>query len=337
MEPGSWSMQDLRYGARSSVTCGARAMRLLPELHCRSRRCTHPPDVFTTMPPVAADCVRVACQTPGHPASFASATASPTWKIAPCGARCVGWPLATGRASFAALELCRREIRHDCTKCIAWGGGCGPARRGDVRHGFLSRGGMLEPHVCGKRDRTAARNGRHQRTCRLAPRSRQSPRARLHTLVAGARPGHVLPQAGRLDLELRRQGPRLQQLRWAPDCIEGWGSKNRFPSFFAELASFAGPVFWPGPYSLYGSSRPIALTRRVSSAFDEIMSPAQGSRTKSLWTIRAGHSNIAAKSVRQSDMRCNKHPTKHYWERLRRPWLRQQQCALFPAQAGMQC
>jgi len=37
---------------------------------------------FTAMPPVAADCVHLTCQKQGGPASFASATASLTWKIA---------------------------------------------------------------------------------------------------------------------------------------------------------------------------------------------------------------------------------------------------------------
>jgi hypothetical protein len=196
---------------------------------------------------------------------------------------------------------------------------------------------MLKPHVRRKRDWPLARNGGHQRTRRLASRSREPPRPRLYALVAGAGQGHVLPQAGRLDLELRRQGPRLQQLKCVLDCIEGWESQSLSQPFLPTLFLWQGLFFCRGLILLYGSSRPIALTRRVSSAFDEIMSPTQGNGTKSLWTIRAGHSNIATKSVRQSDMRCDKHPTRHYRERLRRPWLRQQQCALFPAQAGMQC
>jgi hypothetical protein len=196
---------------------------------------------------------------------------------------------------------------------------------------------MLEPHVRGQRDRAFARNRRHQRTRRLAPRGGGSPWPRLYALVAGTRQGHGLPQTGRLDLELRRQGPRLQQLRCALDCIKGWEGQSLSQPLMSAFLLLQALFFCRGLILLYGSSRQIALTRRVSSAFDEIMSPTQGSRTKSLWTIRAGHSNIATKSVRQSDMRCNKHPTKHDRERLRRPWLRQQQCALFPAPAGMQC
>lgn len=140
-----------------------------------------------------------------------------------------------------------------------------------------------------------------------------------------ARPGAASP------------GPAPATAEVVLDCIEGWESQSLSQPLLPTLFLLQALFFCRGLILLYGSPRQIPLTRRVSSAFDEIMSPTQGNGTKSLWTIRAGHSNIATKSVRQSDMRCDKHPTRHYRERLRRPWLRQQQCALFPAPAGMQC
>ena len=69
----------------------------------------------------------------------------------------------------------------------------------------------------------------------------EPPWTRLYALVAGAQQGHRLPQTGGRKLELRRQGPRLQQLRRARSESEsGAGEADRSRPFFCRRDSIAG-------------------------------------------------------------------------------------------------
>ncbi len=156
--------------------------------------------------------------------AWASATASPPWKIA-LPRREVCW-LAASHVPGVRLrhwKVHRRETRHDCTQDIAWSRGRGCTRRRDAGRCCIRPGGLLEPHLRGEGHRTATGNGRNRSARRLAPRSRGQAWTRIHPLVAGAQQGYLLPQTGGLELELRRQGSPLQ-LRRFPIGIKGRGA-----------------------------------------------------------------------------------------------------------------